>query len=267
MRNLIICILLTVFSCSVFIQQAEAARFGGGRSFGVQRSHSSLFSKQRSYTSKPFNQPKANPTRKWGGFLGGLLIGGLLTSLFMGHGLGTGILTWILLGAAVFFLMSWFKRRFSPAFQTTTSHAFQQQKPFQASANWQAYTSPSENFDTDGFLRDAKVTFIRLQRAYDSNNLADLKEFTAPDVFAEIQMQLNERGNTSNSTDVKQIDAELLDISKQAIGTMASVRFTGLIQENQSPASSFEEIWHFQRFASNQPWLVAGIQQDVYMPE
>ena len=80
MRTFMFYLLITALSFGVLVNEASAKRFGGGRSFGVQRSHSSLFSSHAPQT-KAFGQ-QAN-TRKWGGVLGGLLVGGLLTSLFM----------------------------------------------------------------------------------------------------------------------------------------------------------------------------------------
>ena len=42
---------------------------------------------------------------------------------------------------------------------------------------------------------------------------------------------------------------------------MASVRFSGMIREDQHASpSSFTEIWHFKKNSANSRWLVAGIQ-------
>ena len=86
--------------------------------------------------------------------------------------------------------------------------------------------------ETD-FLRDAKTKFIRLQAAYDQKNLADIKEFTSPEVLAEIQMQFQERENASNDTEVVSLEAELLDVSNEGNLLTASVRFSGRIKENR----------------------------------
>ncbi len=53
------------------------------------------------------------------------------------------------------------------------------------------------DFDSAGFERNAKVNFIRLQAAIDAADLNDLREFTTPEMFAELQVELAERvGNT-----------------------------------------------------------------------
>ena len=107
-----------------------------------------------------------------------------------------------------------------------------------------------EDFDPETFLREAKVAFIRLQAAYDQKNRQDLSHFTAPEVFAEIEMQLNERGDDVNRTEVINLNAQLLDVAEQADSLMASVRFTGLMKENNDSVT-LDEIWHFRRFRNS----------------
>ncbi len=114
------------------------------------------------------------------------------------------------------------------------------------------------------FLRKAKVQFIRLQAAYDQKNLHDLSQFTTPDVFAEIKMQLNERGGAANQTDVVTLDAELLDVTSLYREVTASVRFTGLIKEEKDAAAvNLREVWHFRQSPDSDTWQVAGIQQEL----
>ena len=117
-------------------------------------------------------------------------------------------------------------------------------------------------FDAAMFLRDAKSHFIRLQAAYDQKNLSDIRQFTAPVVFAEIQLQFQERGEQENITDVISLDAELLDIVSHGQSQIASVRFTGLLREDNHPVDTvLNEIWHFEKTSTASPWAVSGIQQ------
>lgn len=266
MRHIISCLLLATLTLSLFTHEASAARFGGGRSFGVQRSHSSYFSPKSTQGTSSFQQ-RSN-TSKWGGMLGGLMVGGLLASLFMGHGLGAGIMSWLMLGALALIVMSFFKNKTQANFQAAGNNPFRQNEfnassQFDNSASYHgtAATNVPQGFDEKAFLRSATVAFTRLQTAYDQKNLQDLLEFTAPDVFAEIKMQLDERGSEPNQTIVNHLNADLLDISKQANGTLASVRFTGDVKENNGPTTALNEIWHFRQYANNSNWLVAGIQQ------
>jgi len=245
------------------VSDASAKRFGGGRSFGVQRAKSSLFASRASHHNKPMGQ-RAN-TSKWGGVLGGLLVGGLLTSLFMGHGLSSGLFSWLILGSIAFFIVSFLRKRTQPGFQSAHSGAFGHNKTERpnssASANHDNFSSYPNGFIPETFLREAKVTFIRLQAASDQNNVQDLSTFTAPEVFAEIKMQLEDCRAQPNKTEVITLDAQLLDVSKQADGIMASIHFTGSIKENNDPIIPLDEIWHFRQYANANNWVVGGIQQ------
>lgn len=128
-----------------------------------------------------------------------------------------------------------------------------------AAAQW----GVPDDFDSAAFLRNAKVYFIRLQAAWDSKNLVDIREFTTPEVFAEIRMQLEEDKVAKNQTDVVTLDATLLGIETTPTDYLASARFTGAIRENgSSSAEPFEEVWNLSKPKAGQGgWLLAGIQQ------
>ncbi|MBB5392241.1 MULTISPECIES: Tim44 domain-containing protein [unclassified Herbaspirillum] len=119
-----------------------------------------------------------------------------------------------------------------------------------------------DDFDTAGFVRNAKTYFIRLQAAWDRADINDIREFTTPEMFAELRMQLTERGASPNATDVVQLDAELLGIETMAYDYMATVRFQGLIKEApELSAEPFAEIWNLSKPQSGGGWVLAGIQQ------
>lgn len=118
-------------------------------------------------------------------------------------------------------------------------------------------------FDTDGFLRTSKVTFVRLQAAWDKGDQGDIYEFTTPEMFAEIKMDLEARGKQTNRTDVVELDAQLLGVEELGSEQLASVRFHGLIRENEGEsAQPFNEAWNLIRDARrDSAWRLAGIQQ------
>lgn len=118
------------------------------------------------------------------------------------------------------------------------------------------------SFDVDGFTRQAKVQFIRLQAANDAGNLDDLRQFTTPEMFAELQTTLLGRGHGAQHTEVVELDADVLDVAKDASREVVSVRYRGSIREDNGPAESFEEIWHLVKPRADQDgWRLAGIQQ------
>jgi predicted lipid-binding transport protein (Tim44 family) len=119
------------------------------------------------------------------------------------------------------------------------------------------------DFDTDAFLRNAKIYYVRLQAAWDAGNLEDIREFTTPEMFAEIKMDLSERGAEVNKTDVVTLEGELLGIEDSPAQHLASVRFSGMIREKAGePAQPFAEVWNLAKPVSGPGgWLLAGIQQ------
>ena len=135
-------------------------------------------------------------------------------------------------------------------------------KPAAAPAAHAAWGVPAD-FDTASFLRHAKSNFIRLQAAWDKGDSADIREFTTPEVFAELKMQIAERGAQADYTDVVTIDAELLGIESDGKDYLASVKFMGSIKSAPDAlAEPFHEVWNLVKPVSgNAGWLLAGIQQ------
>jgi predicted lipid-binding transport protein (Tim44 family) len=125
--------------------------------------------------------------------------------------------------------------------------------------------SPSipADFDTAGFVRNAKVNFIRLQAANDAGNLDDIRQFTTPEMFAQLKMDLSERGAAAQQTDVVSIDGNVFEVVEENGQYVVSVRFTGLIREEASaPSESFDEVWHLTKpLQGNGGWVLSGIQQ------
>ena len=124
------------------------------------------------------------------------------------------------------------------------------------------------DFDVTGFLRHSKTYYIRLQAAWDKADINDIREFTTPEMFGELRLQLQERGAAANVTDVVTLEAELLGIETIGNDYLASVKFSGTVREDQqtSPAtaavaSSFAEVWNLSKPTSGQGgWILAGIQ-------
>lgn len=238
----------------------------------------------------------------WKGLLGGALLGLGLGALLSHFGLGgalasmiSTILTVALIALAVMFVIRLFRRKSADA-QASPAPAWAGAAPQQAADNAAAtpqigsllktdqsapaaaqggfgggfgnaeaapaYGIPA-GFDTVGFVRNAKTYFIRLQAAWDKADINDIREFTTPEMFAELRLQIQERGATANHTDVVSLDAELLGVETVGNEHVASVKFFGFIKEDQnaSPAQ-FAEIWNLSKPTTGQSgWVLAGIQQ------
>ncbi|MFC5302290.1 Tim44 domain-containing protein [Azospira restricta] len=119
------------------------------------------------------------------------------------------------------------------------------------------------DFDAESFARNAKVNFIRLQAANDAANLDDIREFTTPEMFAEIKLAIDERKGAPQQTDVVELNAQVIDVAEEGNRYVVSVHFSGLIREDSAAAAeSFSEIWHLTKPADgSRGWTVAGIQQ------
>ncbi|MGX7005462.1 Tim44 domain-containing protein [Caballeronia sp. KNU42] len=118
-------------------------------------------------------------------------------------------------------------------------------------------------FDSEAFVRNAKVYFVRLQDAWDRGNSNDIREFTTPEMFAEVKLDIDARGTQPNRTDVVQLNADILGVEERGTESLASVRFHGLIRETEGAAAEpFIEIWNLSKQKyGNEGWLLAGIQQ------
>jgi predicted lipid-binding transport protein (Tim44 family) len=297
-RTLAFALLSVFLAMALMANDADARRLGGGKSFGKQ---SSTFNQRQALppskaapaqeAAKPGAAPAPQPAgNRWlgplAGIAAGLGIGALLSHFGMGgafaDGLGSLLVIGLLLFAGVFI---WRMLRRStatpePMRSMEPSYATQAPRPFGSGSGVSVLGTPlagssspvventdapwgvPADFDVAGFLRNAKVYFIRLQAAWDAKNLADIREFTTPEVFAEIRMQLDEEKGVVNKTDVADLEATLLGIETGPTDYLASVRFSGSMRENEAQAVPFEEVWNLSKpVAGRGGWLLAGIQQ------
>jgi predicted lipid-binding transport protein (Tim44 family) len=269
MKRFLMLLMITLTCLSLLSTVAEAKRFGGGSSFGKSRSVPTRQA-QRAPTNTP--TPTAPGGNKWMGPLAGLAIGAGLATMFSGGGMGgfgggmSSILMALLLAGAVMFLLSKFRKSQQPNMQyagnvTPYSPSQVMQEPSFGSSG--SAGNVPKDFPEESFLRNAKMSFIRLQAANDAKDINDVREYTTPEVFAEISMQMQERGNTVQKTEVITINAELLEVANEGPYSIASVRFTGQLSENNGSPENVDEIWHIQKNLqdANSAWLLAGIQQ------
>ena len=259
----------------VVATDADAARLGGGRSVGAQRN---VTAPPASTPAKPAQaqpaQGQQQPVQqgsKWGmlgGILGGLALGGLLAWALSGTGLSTILLVALLAVVAVMALRA-LRRREAPAPENVQfagmSGSERVSLPLRT-ASIGALHAPSTlpaGFDAAGFERIAKMIFIRMQAANDSGDLNDLRAFTTPEMCASLRVDLQERGASSQTTDVVRIDAEVLDVETEGASQVVSVRFHGLIREEKDGvAAPFDEVWHLVKpLDGSREWAIAGVQQ------
>jgi len=274
---------------------AEAARrLGGGKSTGMQRQMNTppaAPSKSATTTAgKPAAAAQA-PGRSWMGPLAGLAAGLGLAALASYLGFGEELATMLMIGLlvmAVMVVIGLVMRRRAAGQQPAMAGAGSRGMQYSRLGGEQAPATPRPydlsmpgssaaestaeatraagipaDFDVAGFVRNAKVGFIRLQAANDAHNLDDIREFTTPEMFAELKMNIDERGNAPQETDVLSINADVLEVVEEASRYIVSVRFTGDVREGAgAPAEAVDEIWHMVKPRDGKSgWLLAGIQQ------
>jgi predicted lipid-binding transport protein (Tim44 family) len=294
MKLIAIALLAVLMGFGALVQDAEAKRMGGARSTGISRD-SGVMNRQ-GISSRPAAGPAqtaapgaAAPQSGMSRFMGplagiaaGLGIAALFSHFGMGAGMGNMMLILLVVAGVAFAVRLLMRRRQSasgmqPAMQYAGPVGGMQHQPQQGGFTPNNFggmgaaapsTAPAANvpvdFDVEGFLRQAKLNFMRLQAANDRGDMEDIRLFCSPELAAEVQMQYQERNRQAQQTDVLQLNAELLDVSTEAGQMLASVRFSGQIREEASaPAEAFSEVWHLASgLGANQTWRIAGIQQD-----
>ncbi len=293
MKNFLCALCVAVVGLGGAMHDAEAAkRMGGGKSFGSQRD-STTMQRDATPTSPTQNatiaQRQAQPAapaaaqpakRSWMGPLAGLAAGiglaALASHLGFGEEMASFMMIALLVMVALFVWRMFAARRNAPQQQGmqyagatagpgTAPQRFEAVAPVAASAPAAAASAGNipADFDVEGFLRQAKLNFVRLQAANDKGDVEDIRQFTSPEVFAEIRMQLQERGGETQHIDIVQLDAALLDLVTENDQYIASVRFSGLLREEVTAAPApFHEVWHLAKPVSgNRGWVIAGIQQ------
>lgn len=320
MNKIFLSLMLMFGAMTMVVADADAQRMGKRSSFGRQSSNVTQKAPAAT-TANPAQAAKPGapnvatpavppkPSIPWKGIVGGLIGGALLAGLFSSLGMGGAlasamgsILTFALIGFAVFFLFRLFSRKkegaapsmfnqqpayagmpssqtlpeigsgipaasqssqgpaaFTPASVSTANLNGTGSAPL---ANQGTWTVPAD-FDVPAFLRHAKSNYIRLQAAWDRGDINDIREFTSPEMFAEMKLELQDRGNAKNETDVVTLEAEFLGIETQAYDYLASVKFSGMIKEGgATTAEPFAEVWNLAKPINGQSgWLLAGIQQ------
>jgi predicted lipid-binding transport protein (Tim44 family) len=272
MKRFLMLLTIVLTSASLFAATAEAKRLGGGGSFGKQQTVA-----PQQVQKAPAPTPGTAAGNKWIGPLAGLAIGAGLGALFMGGGLGGamgGILIALATTALVIFLIAKFRKP-QPMQYAGARAPYGNLQPVQQVyggsaapvATSTAYTRDiPADFPVESFLRSAKSSFIRLQAANDLKDLNDIREYTTPEMFAEISMQIQERDEAPQQTDVVAINGDLLQVVNVGDIAIASVRFTGRLRENNGAAESVDETWHVQKNLRDDKsvWLLAGIHQTTF---
>ena len=250
--------------------EVEARRLGGGRTVGTQRNVTAppaqtpaQPAQQQATQGQQQGAAQAAPApagSRWGGILGGRALGGLL-GYFLGGGGLMGALMGVLLlvGIAMLAMIAY------RALAARREHAPQQVQfaGMRETVNLPAGNEPPAasaakvpaGFDSAGFLRAARMNFLKLQAANDAGQLEEIREFTTDELFEELKKDLAGRG--AQHTEIGSLQAEMLEFVTEGDNAWASIRFSGTVD-----GEAFAEVWNLVRPADGSSgWLLAGIQQ------
>ena len=299
MKRFLVMLMVALFSALLIAPDADAKRMGGGRSIGKQSDVTSRQAAPPQQAAAPAagaaaGAAAASSRSRWMAPLAGLAAGLGLAALANWLGFGEQFATMMMLMLVVMVVLVAFRmfmaRRQGGALAGAGAHGApaaapvnpfgqpmqrQTQAPFNggqssaaagpagAATGAAAASLIPADFDADAFVRNAKVFFVRLQAAFDKQDLEDLREFTSPEMFGELKVELLQRGAEPQTTDVVKLDGQLLGVERDPAIELASVKFSGMLRETAGGAAEpFEEIWNFSRPMNGaMGWVLAGIQQ------
>ncbi|MET0103144.1 MAG: TIM44-like domain-containing protein [Sedimenticola sp.] len=286
-------LVFAVFALAMLpVEEAEAKRFGFGKSFGKQYNQSRMKQPSKSTTTTSKQTATNNATggaartsgaSRWLGPLAGLAAGGLLASLFFGDAFeGIQPMDILLILGLVFGGMMLLRAMGRRAAQPQAAGAAGMNPQFRGDASMDhgsdarfqdemaggaeevmSVEAPAW-FNTETFSQGAKTHFIRLQAAWDKGDLKDIAEYTTPELYSEIQAERLSRGEERHFTEVVTLYADVVSVQREAGQVVATVHFSGLIREEQgAQPSEFAELWHVTHDWDNPEgdWHIAGIQQ------
>ena len=278
-------VFLVSLTLALTAADANAAKFGGKRSFGKSYRTAPAQQAQPVNSNKPAAAQPAGAGAKrgmLGGLMGGLLAGGLLAWLF-GSGAFEGIqMMDMLILAGIAFLAFTLFRRMSQAKQGAMAR--QATSPYAATAPQEspfaAYQAPSAasgtqsgfrdapfnlptDFDLQQFLNGARDHYRTLQDAWNVNDLTKIQEYVTPELYNGL---VEERKNYAGEqhTDVMFVDAELVRAEHNPNLAQISVQFKGRYRDAvEGIEEDIAEVWHLERDLrqADAPWLIVGIEQ------
>ncbi|AZC21652.1 MULTISPECIES: Tim44 domain-containing protein [Pseudomonas] len=270
---------------------ANAKRFGGGKSAGAAPTHQT----RQAAPSAPGAPAaaatagaagaagaaaKAGGASRWLGPLAGIAAGGLLASMFMGGGFQGMQIFDILIMAVIAFVIFRFiaarrrkqQEQFAPAGHAPMQReAFQPQAPAGGSI-FGGSAAPAARpvinapawFNEERFVEAARNHFQSLQQHWDANEMDKIAEFVTPQMLQFLKQERADLGDGFQSTYIDNLQVQLEGVDDRADKTIATLTFSGVSKTSRfDQGEAFSESWNMERAqGDNQPWLVAGIRQN-----
>ena len=261
-----------------FSLDADAKRFGGGKSWGAKPKHSQMQKQQAQPAAGQTagKQPATAGAKPGiGGMLMGMAAGGLLASMFMGGDFeGLQIMDILIFGliAFVIFKLIASRRRQMPQAATAGGPAMQREV-HNANQNIFGGSSAAARpviqtpawFNESSFLQAAEGHFNALQQHWDANEMHLIAEFVTPEMLTFLTNERSSLGDAMQSTYIDDLTVQLDGLDEQSDLTVATITFHGVAKTSRfDQGEAFSESWRMERQnGDNQPWLIAGIRQNA----
>lgn len=239
---------------------------------------------QAAPAAKPATPQPAATGSRWLGPLAGLAAGLGLGYLFSQGGFGGGmggVVMALLGGLLLFALLRMYMRRNAGAQPVQYAGLGPQPAPMNPgslgtdfggarsavasppSATQSLQPNVPAGFDVAGFVKQAKVNFLRLQEANDKGDLETLRDVCNEEMFASLHADIAARKQAPQHTEIESLDATLIEVVTEGDKHLASLSFSGFSREDAGAApQQFQEIWHLQKpVTGGSGWQLAGIQQ------
>lgn len=273
MRTLLATLMALMVLSFAGIDESEARRLGGGKSFG------------KSFTTSPFKRQQASPTGAqtaaaatgrrgiFGGMLGGLLVGGLFAWMLGGAFEGLQMMDIIILAAIAYLLFRLFRSMSHAKSMVEGGRtAYAGTSPFgktpppepgsiAVSGGDVPFNLPTD-FDLSAFLEGARAHYRTLQEAWNSSDLETLREYFSPVLFEQLRAERDSLGGDQH-TEVMFVDAELGRADYDTTQAQISLIFSGRYRDTgEGVEEDIHDIWHLERDLTqpNAPWLIVGIE-------
>lgn len=103
-------------------------------------------------------------------------------------------------------------------------------------------------FDERDFLRGAKLMYGRVRQSWAGRDMADLRQFTAPDMMREFE-RMNSENPAHEKVAVLLVDAKVLEVNKEEKRTVVRVAYEATLSDDPANTASrkVSETWVFSR--------------------
>jgi len=293
MKKLLLFTMIAGFGLSMLgiVDDADARRFGGGSSFGKHRMA------KPPTQSRTFNQRQATPQKSTAagqrgsartgmmGMLGGLALGGMLGAMFFGGAFeGINLFDILMIGGIIALVLIFLKRRTAasrPSFAGAQPSSSDFSQDFSTDGDADIVDSAPRqpvgaalrpDINAKHFIPAAKDIYVRMQKAWDNNDIEDIRKFCTPEISERIGRDM--KPGETNVTEVATLNAEIADSWIESDLEWVAVNYTAMLHEKtlddsgatlDDQTAEVNEVWIFQHAPkSDDPtWYLAGIQQSA----